>query len=74
MIKKTCQICGKKFIMGETGTIFGCDVCTGVERDQYGYAWERGIKRQTYQNIATGKIFIRERPKHLKEGAIGGGG
>jgi hypothetical protein len=30
----TCPHCGRKFQMGYTGTVDGCDSCTGVERDQ----------------------------------------
>lgn len=32
----TCALCGKKYELGRTGTIRGCDVCTGVQRDRNG--------------------------------------
>ena len=42
-----CQICGETFEMGYNGTVDGCDKCTGVKRDKYGYAWEKGGRVQT---------------------------
>lgn len=33
----TCEKCGENFDMGRTGTVDGCDNCTGTKRDADGY-------------------------------------
>jgi hypothetical protein len=46
-----CQNCKKHFRMGVSGTVDGCDKCTGVKRDKNGYAWYPDEKEQTYEPI-----------------------
>lgn len=48
MKKVKCKKCGKKFLMGKTGTVDGCDECTGVERDKFGCHWMPGEHEKTY--------------------------
>lgn len=42
-VVKKCCACGKKFVLGVTGTYPGrwpmCDACAGVRRDCQGWAW-----------------------------------
>lgn len=46
-----CPKCKKHFRMGVSGTVDGCDKCTGVKRDKNGYAWHPDEQEQTYEPI-----------------------
>lgn len=43
-----CPKCKKHFRMGVSGTVDGCDKCTGTKRDKNGYAWGPDEQEQTY--------------------------
>jgi hypothetical protein len=60
-----CPKCKQGYVMGWNGTVDGCDRCTGTVRDSEGNAWGRGEKTQTYQDVATGKVFTVSRRKAL---------
>lgn len=32
-----CKLCGHDFEMGYDGSVYGCDECAGVIRDEFGY-------------------------------------
>ena len=48
-----CPKCKKHFRMGVSGTVDGCDKCTGVKRDRNGYAWQPDEQEQTFAPIET---------------------
>ena len=46
-----CRKCKSNFLMGVNGTVYGCDKCTGVERDKNGYAWKPGEQEHVYEPV-----------------------
>ena len=62
MNKSTCNICGKSYRMGYTGTVDGCDKCLGNVRDKDGYVYGPNEKFITLENITTKRQTRRKRP------------
>lgn len=53
--------------MGYNGTVDGCDKCTGVERDQNGFAWMKGEKRKTLFDFKTNERTTISRPEEFEK-------
>lgn len=67
MIKTKCKKCGKDCEMGVNATVDGCDACTGVERDNNGYYWERGATEQTYKPLDGSPVYTVKREEAFKK-------
>ena len=44
---ETCPNCGEKYVLGKTGTIYGCDRCEGITRDARGNIIIRKVEPQS---------------------------
>lgn len=62
-----CRICGKSFRMGDTGTVDGCDACTGVKRDAEGIAWFPDEMTHTYLVLETLQVIVVTREEAFKK-------
>lgn len=54
VVYKVCRLCGHAFELGHNGTVKGCDVCLGIQRDKNGYAWLPDESEMHLQDIETG--------------------
>jgi hypothetical protein len=58
----TCPMCQKKYKMGYSGTVDGCDRCLGNVRDKDGYVYGPDEEYITLEDIITGEQQVRKRP------------
>lgn len=60
----TCPFCEEQYEMGFTGTIYGCDKCQGIVRDDDEYFYELHEDQIELFDVRTEETTTRQRPRH----------